>query len=122
MRAVIADQVRQFLLERYAQALSSTGVSSQSLPDDYDLLERGIIDSIGILEMIGAVEAKFEIELDLENLDAELLTKIGPVCPYVEASAARSGNESALDRNDKAASARPILRSTQQPYAGEYHS
>jgi acyl carrier protein len=86
MRHITAAEVRAFLVERYASALSSAGVSLDSLPDDYDLLERGIIDSIGILEMIGAVEAEFEIELDLEHLDAESLTKIGPFCRHVEGS------------------------------------
>jgi acyl carrier protein len=113
MKHITADQVRQFLLERYTPAFSSAGVSPHSLPDDYDLLERGIIDSIGILEMIGAVEAKFEIELDLERLDADLLTKIGPFCRYVEEGAARSGNELAEDRDDRAGSAGLILPSTQ---------
>ena len=122
MKHVTADQVRQFLLDRYAAALSSTGVSPASLPENYDLLEQGVIDSIGILEMIGAVEAKFEIELDLEQLDADLLTKVGPFCRYVEGSAARSDDKSAGDQNDRAGSAGVILPSTQRPYAGEHHS
>jgi acyl carrier protein len=84
MRHITASEIRQFLLKRYASALSSAGVSPNSIPEDYDLLERGIIDSMGILEMIGAVEAEFQIELDLEHLDAESLTKIGPFSNYVE--------------------------------------
>jgi hypothetical protein len=43
MRHITAAEVRAFLLERYASALSSAGVSLDSLPDDYDLLERGIL-------------------------------------------------------------------------------
>jgi len=95
MRHITAAEVRAFLVERYASALSSAGVSLDSLPDDYDLLLRGMIDSIGILEMIGAVEAEFEIELDPEHLDAELLTKIGPFCRHVEGSPHAQVKESA---------------------------
>jgi len=84
MRQISAALVRQFLMQRYATTLSSAGVLVESLADDYDLLEGGIIDSIGILEMTSAVESAFEIQLDLENLDAESLTKVGPFCRYVE--------------------------------------
>jgi acyl carrier protein len=84
MTQISTAQVRQFLLDRYAVALSAAGVVVDSISDDYDLLQEGVIDSLGILEMITAVETAFSIELDLENLDAESLTKVGPFCRYVE--------------------------------------
>jgi hypothetical protein len=43
--------------------------------------------------MIGAVEAEFEIELDLDDLDAESPTKIGPFCRHVECSAHAQAEE-----------------------------
>jgi acyl carrier protein len=113
MRQITADDVRQFLTERYAPALSSVGMSLDSFADDYDLLERGIIDSIGILEMVGAVEAEFQIELDLEHLDAELLTRIGPFCRYIESCAARSGQESAPHQDNRPSCDGSVLRSAQ---------
>jgi hypothetical protein len=45
--------------------------------------------------MIGAMEAEFDIELDLEHLDAEPLTKIGPFCRHVEGSPHAQVKESA---------------------------
>ena len=57
------------------------------LPDDFDLLLSGVIDSFGILEMISAIEAEFRIELDLALLDAEDMTKIGPLARYIAESA-----------------------------------
>jgi acyl carrier protein len=82
-----AAEVRQFSGRALCAGTSPAGGSLDSLPDDYDLVERGIIDSIGILEISGAVEAELEIELDLEHLDAESLTKISPFCRHVEGSA-----------------------------------
>ncbi len=84
MNRIASIEVRKFLLDRYASSLGSKDVSTDSVPDDYDLFQQGIIDSLGILEMVGAVESQFGIELDLENLDAEDLTKVGPFCRFVE--------------------------------------
>ena len=49
------------------------------LPDDFDLLLIGVIDSFGILEMISSIEEEFQIELDLAALDAEQITIVGPL-------------------------------------------
>ena len=53
------------------------------LPDDFDLLLSGVIDSFGILEMISAIEKEFRIQLDLAALDAEEITVLGPLSRYV---------------------------------------
>ena len=70
--------------------------------------------------MSGAVEAKFEIELDLEHLDAESLTKISPFYRPMEGSVHDPVNESAQQRDDRPGSARPIVRLAQLPYAAKY--
>ena len=49
------------------------------LPDDFDLLLSGVIDSFGILEMISSIEEEFQIELDVAALDAEQITIVGPL-------------------------------------------
>jgi ribosomal protein S18 acetylase RimI-like enzyme len=54
------------------------------------------------------VEAELEIELDLEHLDAESLTKISPFCRSVEGSAHAQVKESAQQRDDRPGSARPM--------------
>lgn len=81
-----ARQVRLFLLERYAEPLAKRGIASDRLPDDLDLLKEGIIDSLGILDMITSLEDRFGISVDFENLDAERLTHVGALCRYIEAS------------------------------------
>ncbi len=59
------------------------------IPDDFDFLLSGVIDSFGILEMISAIEAEFQIQLDLALLDAEDITRIGPLARYIAESANR---------------------------------
>ena len=84
MNKVTSTAVRRFLLDRYASRLAAKNATLDSIPDDFDLFREGVIDSLGILEMVGAVEIEFGMELDLEGLDAEDLTKIGSFCGFVE--------------------------------------
>jgi len=64
-------------------------LSLTEIPDDFDLLLSGVIDSFGILEMISAIEDEFQMQLDLALLDAEDITRIGPLARYIAESATR---------------------------------
>jgi acyl carrier protein len=83
MKEITADSVRQFLLAKYFEPIGALRLTPADLPDDFDLLLNGIIDSFGILEMISAIEEEFQIQLDLETLDAEQITILGPLSRYV---------------------------------------
>jgi acyl carrier protein len=75
--------IRRFLLDKYREPIGALGLIPEELADDFDFLLNGVIDSFGILEMISAIEKEFEIELDLEALDAEHITILGPLSRYV---------------------------------------
>jgi acyl carrier protein len=97
MTPVTADQIRSFILERYAAAFAVKGVTEVEVNGDFDLLEQGIIDSLGVLQLVSSLEEKFNIVVDLENLDAEQLTLIGPFCRYIEERALlRNASEDTL--------------------------
>ncbi len=83
MNRVSAEQVRSFVLARLDGPLTAKSLTPRDVPDDFDLLTQGVIDSLGIVEMISAVEEQFSIEVDFEDLDAEDLTIIGPLCRYI---------------------------------------
>jgi acyl carrier protein len=87
MKQVTADNLRKFLLTRYSEPIMAMHPDGAELPDDFDLLLSGVIDSFGIIEMISAIENEFQIQLDLAMLDAEDITRIGPLTRYVAASA-----------------------------------
>jgi acyl carrier protein len=89
MKEVTPDNVREFLLTRYSEPMTAMQLDLAELPDDFDLLLSGIIDSFGILEMISAIEQGFQIQLDLALLDAEDITRIGPLARYIAESANR---------------------------------
>lgn len=82
-----AENVRQFILNHYADKWASQNIAVESVPDTYDLLSAGIVDSIGVLELIGAIEDAFDVEVDLQDLEAEQVGVIGALSKYVEAFA-----------------------------------
>ena len=87
MKEITPESVRQFLLVKYLERIQSLGLTSAELPDDFDLLLSGVIDSFGILEMISTIEEEFQVELDLAALDAEQITIVGPLSRFVASNA-----------------------------------
>jgi len=79
---VTQEQVRQFLLAKYARAIKQLGLNPSTVPDDFDFRFREVVDSFGILEMIMSIEKEFQIKLDMAALDAEQITILGPLSRY----------------------------------------
>ena len=87
MKDVTPDNVRKFLVTRYSEPITAMQLNLTELPDDFDFLLNGVIDSFGILEMISAIEVEFRIQLDLALLDADDITRIGPLARYIAENA-----------------------------------
>ena len=83
MNDITATKVRSFLLTKYAQAIDMLGLKTAEVPDTFDFLLNGVIDSFGILEMVSSIEDEFHIQLDMAALDAEQITVLGSLCQYV---------------------------------------
>jgi acyl carrier protein len=82
MNQLKAEDVRRFLVRQYSGGISASGTEPAQVPDDFDFLLQGVIDSLGVLEMVGLIENEFQIELDLADLDAEQMTILGPLSEY----------------------------------------
>lgn len=83
MKKVTAEEVRNFLTEKYSGGIRGVGLEPATVNDDFDFLLSGVVDSFGILEMVSSIESQFGIELDLTSLDAEKMTILGPLSRYV---------------------------------------
>jgi acyl carrier protein len=82
MEATSAD-VRDFILDRLRDPLLAKGLTPPDVPESFDLLLEGTIDSFGIVELIAALETRFELEFDFDELPADDLTRVGPLSSYV---------------------------------------
>lgn len=50
---------------------------------DVDLFETGLVDSIGIVELILALEDRFDISLPMENLELDDLRSVGRIAELI---------------------------------------
>ncbi len=76
--ATIENVVREFLAENFP--LSG---ASDELSRDESLIEAGVIDSTGVLELIGFIEERYEIEIADEEVLPENLDSIGNIGRFV---------------------------------------
>jgi acyl carrier protein len=83
---VTKDQVKAFLVERFQEKLTASGIDLGDVPADLDLYRDGIIDSFGMLEMILALQTNFGATLDYVNMPAEDLTNIEKLSMHVARS------------------------------------
>jgi len=83
MNIISANDVKIFILNRI-DYFEENNLKLEDIPDDYDLLEEGAIDSFGMIVMISSIEEHFGIEVDLDKLDAEDFTIIGPLSRHIE--------------------------------------
>lgn len=84
MSAMSPDNVRVFLTNYLIHKLKAHGLDlSNDLPNDCDLLLSGYIDSLGLLELLTAIQEYFGREIDFEALDPEQMTVVGPLCKFV---------------------------------------
>jgi acyl carrier protein len=84
MTAVSCDQVREFIKNFASDKLKD---QDRALPPDFsdetDLLLSGVIDSLGILELVTALGNLCGKEIDFESIDPDQITVVGPLCRFV---------------------------------------
>ncbi len=83
-------EVRAFILARVSDQLDAIGMGVEEVPDDFDLLFKGAIDSLGLLQLVADIEERFDMELDFERLDMGDMAVLGPFSRYI-ADLATSG-------------------------------
>lgn len=74
-----AVEVEQFIVGEIA---AGRGIST--IAHDSDMLSDGIIDSLGITELISFLEGKYAIKVDDDDIDAENFRSIDSIVAFVE--------------------------------------
>ena len=91
MTAVTPDDVHAFLQTYVAKTLREQAREVPAdLLDNCDLLLNGYVDSLGLLELMTALQDHFGREIDFNELDAEQMTIVGPLKNFVAAELAKS--------------------------------
>ena len=78
MTMTIEQQIREFIVENFL-----FGESDDNLKDDDSLLENGIIDSTGVLELVAFLEETYGIQLDDEEIIPENLDSIANMSKFI---------------------------------------
>lgn len=77
--ANIQEELKNFIKENFIAGRSETDLA----PDD-SLIDSGIIDSTGILELVLFIEEKFEIAVDDEELVPENLDSLNNLTSFLK--------------------------------------
>lgn len=71
-------EIRQFLTEAFF-----LGDDPAGLPGNKSLIDSGIVDSTGVLELVGFLEDKYEIRINDDELVPENLDSVDNIVSFV---------------------------------------
>lgn len=92
MSVLSIDEVRLFVVKYLSDRLVGQGVDKVHIDDQFDILKSGAIDSLGMIEMIAALEGHFNVSIDYEDVDPDDFTILGGFCWYsAEKAVAENG-------------------------------
>jgi acyl carrier protein len=77
-REQIAFQIRSYVLDKFPLA------RQHSLAEEDALLGSGIVDSLGVLDLVAFVEETFDVAVDVEDLQPENFESIARMTAFVE--------------------------------------
>jgi len=79
MEYPIDQQIRAFIIENFLFGESDNGLTNTD-----SLLEKGVIDSTGVLELIAFIEVTYGIKVKDEELLPENLDTISSIAEYIQ--------------------------------------
>lgn len=75
------EAIRNYVIEEFLP-----GTDPQEIPVEMDLLNSGIIDSLGLLKMIAWIETTFEVSVGDEDLDPENFRSLSSMDRFIGAA------------------------------------
>ena len=73
------NKIRSYILENYLFTNDESALNSSD-----SFLEKGILDSTGILEVIYFLEEEFGIKIDDEEMIPENLDSVSNICAFID--------------------------------------
>lgn len=87
---MIEQELRRFVKENFL-----IGQDGEALDGDASFLEKGIIDSTGVLELVSFIEQRFAVKVEDQELIPENLDSINQLVRFVGAKAGAAARENA---------------------------
>ncbi len=75
---IVEKELKKYLIERFFHG------ASDRVKDDEPLFESGIIDSLGVLQLVSFIEDRFGIHVEDEDLVPENFDTIKRIVEFVE--------------------------------------
>ena len=79
------NNIREVVYKNLETRFKTAGISSHSeVGDSYDLVEAGIIDSLGFVNLMLALELHLGISIDFLTLPTDQVSKFGALCLFLQ--------------------------------------
>ena len=75
----IQEQIRQYVLESFMYSDDAS-----ELANDLSLIDSGIMDSTGVLELVGFIEESFDVQVDDTELVPENFDSVNRITAYIQ--------------------------------------
>lgn len=77
------EQIRALIGSILETKLLARGIQVTNLPNDLDLRDEGIVDSLGFVELLAELETRMGSQIDLSDLDAEGVTNVTELARHI---------------------------------------
>ena len=81
----VKETIREFIVNHFLKGSELT-----TLVDDDSFLEEGIIDSVGVLELVAFVEATFNFRVEDEEIVPDNLDSVNRLVTFVQSKLANN--------------------------------
>jgi acyl carrier protein len=81
------------VIERIQAAAAANGTSLAGLDDEFNIVDSGVLDSIGFIDLITSIEDQFDLEIDLSEADPDEFTTLAGLVDVCTSPDAQAGGE-----------------------------
>jgi acyl carrier protein len=71
--------IREFLVSEFLPGMPEGGI-----PEDFNLIDNGVIDSLGLLKVIAWIESRFGMSVDVTDMVPENFNSVGVISAFLE--------------------------------------
>ena len=88
MHNLSSTDIKSFVIEYLEKKVDDVIFKGLHIDDDsFDFYKAGIMDSLGLVDLISEIETTFQVKVDFEEMDPEKFTIIGSFSDYVAKNA-----------------------------------